>query len=116
VLSACGGAEVVDAGDVTVLVGERSGDGMAALLPGRLAVVDGCLGVQSEGDAAYVVVWPHGTEVVDEDPLTISVPDDGEHVLGDELEVGGGESPLKEPGGIDVEAECPGALIWLGHS
>lgn len=116
-LTGCGGADVVDAGDVTVLVGEGSGDGMTALLPGRLAVVEGCLGLESQDvDAAHVVVWPHGTEVVDEDPLTISIPDDGEYEVCDELEVGGGASPLDEPGGIDVQAECPGAAIWLAHN
>ena len=113
----CGGADVVEAGDVTVLVGERSGEGMTALLQGRLAIIDGCLGLESQDvDAVHVVVWPHGTEVVDEDPLTISIPNDGEYSVGDELEVGGGESPLDEPGGIDVEAECPDAAIWLGHN
>ena len=116
-LTGCGGADVVDAGDVTVLRGERSSEGMSALLPGRLAVINGCLGLESQDvDAAHVVVWPHGTEVVDEDPLTISIPDDGEYAVGDELQLGGGESPLAEPGGIDVKAECPGAAIWLGSN
>lgn len=116
-LAGCGGSDVVTAGDVTVLVGERSQEGMEALLSGRLAVLDGCLGLESEDEvASYVVVWPHGTEVVDEDPLTISVPDDGEHSVGDRLQVGGGETaPSGRPGGVDVEAECPGAAVWLAH-
>ena len=112
-----GASDVVTAGDVTVLVGERSREGMEALLPGRLAVIDGCLGLESEEVAAsYVVVWPHGTEVVDEDPLTISVSGGGEHSIGDQIQVGGGETTSSgKPGGVDVEARCPGAAVWLAH-
>lgn len=50
-LSACGSAEVAVVDDVTVLIGARSGSGMDALLPGRLAVVDGCLGLDYEDGA-----------------------------------------------------------------
>lgn len=116
-LAGCGGSDVVTAGDVMVLVGERSQEGMEALLSGRLAVLDGCLGLETEDEVvSYVVVWPHGTEVVDEDPVSISVPDDGEYSVGDRLQVGGGETaPSGRPGGVDVEAECPGAAVWLAH-
>jgi hypothetical protein len=116
-LAGCGASDVVTAGDVTVLVGERSQEGMEALLSGRLAVLDGCLGLESEEAAAsYVVIWPHGTEVVGEDPVSISVPDDGEYSVGDRLQVGGGETASSgRPGGVDVEAACPGAEVWLGH-
>ena len=81
-LSGCGGAEVAVVDDVTVLIGARSGSGMDALLPGRLAVVDGCLGLDYEdGAVSYVVIWPHGTEVVRDSPLTIALPDGEEHQL-----------------------------------
>ena len=114
-LSGCGGAEVAVVDDVTVLIGARSGSGMDALLPGRLAVVDGCLGLDYEdGAVAYVVIWPHGTEVVRDNPLTLALPDGEEYQLGDQLQVGGGESSSPTAGGIDVEQECPGAAIWLG--
>ncbi len=114
-LSACGSAEVAVVDDVTVLIGARSGSGMDALLPGRLAVVDGCLGLDYEdGAVSYVVIWPHGTEVVRDSPLTLALPDAEEHQLGDQLQVGGGESSSPTAGGIDVESECPGAAVWLG--
>jgi hypothetical protein len=64
-LAACGG-RAIPAGDVTVLVSERMGAGMDALGGGRLEVVGGCLGASGS-----VIVWPHGTEVVDEEPLRI---------------------------------------------
>ncbi len=66
------------------------------------------------GAVSYVVIWPHGTEVVRDSPLTIALPDGEEHQLGDQLQVGGGESSSPTAGGIDVEAECPGAAVWLG--
>ncbi|MBU2075042.1 MAG: hypothetical protein KKE65_03765 [Actinobacteria bacterium] len=114
-LSGCGGAEVTVVDDVTVLIGARSSSGMDALLPGRLAVVDGCLGLDFEDGAVfYVVVWPHGTEVVRDSPLTLALPDGEEHQLGDQLQVGGGESSSRMAGGIDVDEECPGAAVWLG--
>lgn len=71
-LAACGGGEAVSAGDAIVLVSERTGSGMEALGGGRLEVVGGCLGA-----CGYVIVWPHGTEVVDDEPLTIDVPGHG---------------------------------------
>ena len=52
---------------------------------GRLEVVGGCLGA-----GGWVIVWPHGTDVVEEDPLRIEVPDYGTFGLGDDVQVGGG--------------------------
>lgn len=113
----CGG-DVVTAGDTTVLVGQRATSGMDALGGGTLEVVGGCLGA-----GGYVVVWPHGTEVVDEDPLTIDIPDAGRVALGDEVQVGGGfvlehSSTTRSPGplqagGITVPAECAAYDVFL---
>jgi hypothetical protein len=121
-LTACGG-RVVEAGDVTVLVGQRSGSGMDALGGGVLEVVGGCLGA---GD--HVVVWPHGTEVVDEDPLTIDVPGEGEGEvsLGDEISLAGGyvdesdggagtQSGPVQVGGVRVPEACVGRGVFLSH-
>ena len=83
-LAGCGG-HVTMAGDVTVLVAAPAVDGMDALGGGRLEVVGGCLGASGS-----VIVWPHGTEVVAEDPLTISIPDVGTYRLGDDVRIGGG--------------------------
>lgn len=117
-VAGCGDAEVVTADDVTVLIGEQTQEGMDALLPGRLAVLDGCLGLESdEVDASYVVIWPHGTRVVGKNPLTISIPDDGEYSIGDQIQIAGGEAITSgNPGGVDVKAECPSTAVWLGHT
>ena len=118
-VSACGG-QVSSAGDVTVLVSERTGAGMDALGGGRIEVVGGCLGASGS-----VIVWPHGTEVVKEDPLTIDIPDYGTFALGDEAHVAGGyvlehSSSDVEPGpykvgGVTVPAECAEHDIFLAH-
>ena len=119
-LAACGAGEVIPAGDVTVLVSERTGGGMDALGGGRLEVVGGCLGA-----GGYVIVWPHGTEVVDDHPLTIEVPGHGTYDLGDEVEVGGGfvlehSSRDRELGpfdvaGVTVPAGCAAHDVFLAR-
>ena len=120
-LTACGG-QVISAGDVTVLVSERPNGGMDALGGGVLEVVGGCLGASGS-----VIVWPHGTDVVQDDPLTIDIPDYGTFALGDEVQVGGGyvldhseTSDDVEPGdylvgGVNVPAECAKHDIFLAR-
>jgi hypothetical protein len=95
---------------------------MDALGAGRLSVVGGCLGL---GDV--VVVWPHGTDVVDEDPLVVEVPEVGRVGLGDRVEVGGGfvvehsdrdEAPepgALEVGGVTVPSSCARRDVFLAH-
>jgi len=111
-LAACGGGEVVEAGDVSVLIGEDTGSGKDALLSGELTVIDGCLGISQ-----YVVIWPHDTEVTDDDPLTIEVPDIGTFTLGDTIELAGGEaSPnfdTSELDGVTVPDDCVESATWL---
>jgi hypothetical protein len=70
-------------------------------------------------------VWPHGTDVVEQEPLTIEIPDYGAFALGDELQVGGGyvlehSSSAVAPrpfevAGVTVPAECAEHDIFLAH-
>ena len=117
-LSACGGARAIDGGDATVLVAERTRGGMDALLEGTLAVVDGCLGI-TDGTtyADTVVVWPHGTEVTNDDPKTIDLPGVGEIAVGEEVSVGGGvdRSNTGRVGGLTVPSYCDSDEIWLAR-
>lgn len=116
-LAGCGG-EVMTASGTTVLVGAPSRSGMDALGGGTLEVVGGCLGA-----SGYVIVWPHGTDVVDEDPLTVDVPGVGRVALGEEFQVGGGfvlehSSTTRSPGpyragGIVVPAECAAYDVFV---
>ena len=66
-LAACGGGEMISAGEVTVLVSERTGSGEQALGGGQLEVVGGCLGASGS-----VIVWPHGTEIVVHEAFLVS--------------------------------------------
>lgn len=119
-LSACG-ARTISAGDVQVLVGERSRSGSDALLNGRLAVSDGCLGVEMTDTGSYVVVvWPHGTDVEEEEPLTVDVPDAGSLEVGDEVSLGGGFVTVEDGGpaqvgGVEVPEECASREVFLAN-
>lgn len=113
----CSG-KVVDAGGVKVLVAGHQSGGMDALGGGRLAVVGDCLGARGD-----VYVFPQGTEVTDEDPLTIDIPGVGEVALGEEFNIAGGwvvEGPADLPetgplelGGVTVPTECTKYDIFL---
>ena len=68
----------------------------------------------------------HGTDVVDEDPVTIEIPELGTYAVGDEVELGGGgiHAPQEdkvnqglEVAGVDVLATCgPDNPVVLTHS
>ena len=117
-LAACGGeARRLTAGDVAVLVSAPPDAGMDALGGGTVEVVEGCLGA----DGA-VIIWPHGTEVAEEDPLTIDVPDVGTVGLGDTVELAGGFvfEPTSAAPGQTYESElvpdsCADQPIFLAH-
>lgn len=92
--------------------------GMDSAGNGRLEVVGGCLGAEG-----FVFIWPPGTKVVEEEPLTIDVPDTGVFAIGEEIRIAGGfvlehsEDEI-EPGpiefaGITVPAECAKHDIFL---
>jgi len=88
---------------------------MEALGGGTVDVVDGCLGA----DGA-VIIWPHGTEVVSADPLTVDVPDVGEVTLGDAVQLGGGFvfEPTSEGQTYDSELvppSCADRPVFLAH-
>ena len=116
-LAGCSG-QSLNTNGVTVLVGERANGGMAAQGGGRLEVLDGCLG--ASGD---VIVWPFGTEVVDDDPLTIQIPEDGSFAVGDEMTVAGGyvlehSSTARDAGpfeiaGVTIPTACAENDIFL---
>lgn len=111
---------MLSVGDVTVLVSEPLEAGMDALGGGRVEVVGGCLGADGS-----VIVWPPGTEVIEDDPLRVDVPGSGTIGLGDDVELGGGyvlehSSDEVEPGpyevaGITVPAECAEHDVFLAH-
>ncbi|OMQ14576.1 hypothetical protein A7K94_0215660 [Modestobacter sp. VKM Ac-2676] len=123
-LAACGDPAAGDpstgrqatAGEVVVLVSAPQDAGMDALGGGTVEVVGNCLGADGT-----VVIWPHGTEVVTEDPLVVDVPEIGRVALGDVVELTGGFvfEPSSGPAGADpdprVPPECTGHPVFLAH-
>jgi hypothetical protein len=106
-LSGCGDdpGSVVRNGDSTVLVGaEGDGDNVAGIgFGGVVTMVGECLGIDTS-----TVIWPNGTAVVADDPLTIDVPGLGRVAVGDH--VAGGSDPYGNhlPSGIDaIPSDCP---------
>lgn len=120
-LTSCAG-RAIETDEATVLVGERSGGGDDALWSGPLEVVGGCLGVRGA-----VVVFPHGTEVIDEDPLRVDIPGDPEAALGDNVSLGGGfviehsegeraaSGPIRA-GGVEIPAACAAYDVFVSHA
>ena len=97
--------EVIRSGDTSVLIGaEGDGDNMAGVgYGGTVSMVGECLGLD---DAT--VIWPHGTTVVADDPLTIDVPGLSEVTVGDTLTGGADVYADYLPEGIDAIPEgCP---------
>jgi hypothetical protein len=119
VLTGCSG-KAIDVHGVTVLVSGRASSGMDAALTANLEVVGSCVGA-----GGVVVVWPFGTRVVDDDPLTIEIPDNGTFALGQEVSVGGGfvlehSSSAREPGPLEVSdvtvpTECADHDVFLAR-
>jgi hypothetical protein len=93
---------------------------MDAALTANLEVVGSCVGA-----GGAVVVWPFGTRVVEDDPLTIEIPDNGTFALGQEVSVGGGfvlehSSSAREPGPLEVSdvtvpTECADHDVFLAR-
>ncbi|MFL5797283.1 MAG: hypothetical protein ACJ77A_05040 [Actinomycetota bacterium] len=85
---------------VHVLTYAPTGVSMTALAGGRLAVLNGCLGIGNLGsgpDEATYVLWPRGYALVDRGGRQVLIDPVGEEVggLGDEVSLGGGGGPLR---------------------
>lgn len=90
-------------GGLHVMVGERPTGVMMAAFQGRLTRVGRCIGLGGD-----LMIWPHGTRVVDGDRIRIGNRTYG---LGDRFDGGGGvlERDPEDPGPLDVDAPpgCP---------
>jgi hypothetical protein len=110
-LSGCGGGgdgSVLRSGNSVVLVGpELHGPTVGVGFGGRVVMVGHCLGI-----SGVLTIWPHGTTVTSNDPLTIDVPGVGPLTVGDSVmggASGSGPGPTSYlPKGIDaVPSGCP---------
>lgn len=78
--------------------------GLHAQVVGALAVADGCVLLDQDGNR-FPVVWPSGTSVAGTDPLIIELPSGEQLELGDQVSGGGGYLS-QERAGIDVPNAC----------
>jgi hypothetical protein len=90
--SACGSGResvTVDPGRPVLVEGVDMDGGSDVLIAGVVTVVNGCLGLR-DGDQAFAVVWPKGSEYEADEGTTFRLPSG--HVLdvGDEFSGGGG--------------------------
>ncbi len=96
-----------------MLVGaEVHGASVGVGFGGSVAMVGDCLGVEGDG-ATATVIWPHGTTVTADEPLTIDVPGVGRVKAGDPIDGGGGDVDIDRlPKGIDaIPSGCPTELV-----
>lgn len=96
-------------GESIVLVGaEGDGEDRAGVgIGGTARMVGDCLGIDTS-----TVIWPHGTKIVSDDPLTIDIPGSDQVTIGDHVEGGGDVYSDYVPEGIDtIPPSCPGEVI-----
>lgn len=108
---ACGGQSEVNRGDYTIFVHggsllPRGGDD--ALVVGTLTTWSGCVLLQMEGfDHAYPVIWPSGTSIAGDDPLTLRLPSGEELTVGQAVSGGGGYyQATSDQVDVDIPAQC----------
>ncbi len=110
-LVSCGGQSEVSGDDYTIFVHDASllpRGGTDAEVVGTLATRDGCVLLEQEGfDIAYPVVWPSGTSIAREDPLTLKLPSGEELAVGQAVSGGGGYfHSSSDEVKVDIPAEC----------
>lgn len=103
----CGGQSEVSGDTYTIYVHDGSllpRGGEDALVQGTLTTWGGCVMLQQEGfDHLYPVVWPSGTSIASENPLTLRLPSGEELTLGQAVSGGGGYHDESSPRLDDVD-------------
>lgn len=107
----CGGQSEVSRGDYTIYVHGGSllpRGGEDALIEGTLTTRNGCVLLQMVGfDHAYPVIWPSGTSIAGDDPLTLRLPSGDDLILGQAVSGGGGyHYTTSDQVDVDIPAQC----------
>lgn len=112
-LAGCGGQSEVTGDDYTIFIHggsllPRGGDD--ALVEGTLTTRDGCVLLEHlEGfEIAYPVVWPSGTSIISEEPLTLKLPSGEEPIVGQVVSGGGG---YHQASSVQVEVSIPAGCV-----
>jgi hypothetical protein len=112
VLVGCGTSDqtAISRGPYTVYVhGDsmlpRGGDD--ALIEATVVARDGCVLLGFGGDATYPVIWPSGTSITDDDPLTLRMRSGTEVSVGGTVRGGGGSHDVDSSMvTVDIADEC----------
>lgn len=112
VLAGCGASDQteVSRGPYTIYIhGDsllpRGGDD--ALIQGTVVTRNGCVLLGFGDGAAYPVIWPSGTVIADDDPLTLTLRSGEQVIVGSEVSGGGGSHNLDSPMvTVDIADEC----------
>lgn len=101
-----GAGEVLHSGDAIVLVGAEgdSDEAMAGVgFSGDVAMVGACIGIDD-----VTVIWPYGTKIATQHPLTIDVPGLGRLKVGEHADGGADLYGHHLPKRIDaIPSDCP---------
>jgi hypothetical protein len=86
----------------------RGGDD--ALIEGTVVARDGCVLLSFGDDATYPVIWPSGTSITDDDPLTLRLRSGDEVGLGATVRGGGGSHDVESSMvTVDIGQKCRSA-------
>jgi len=86
----------------------RGGDD--ALIEGTVVARDGCVQLGLGNDDTYPVVWPSGTSVADDDPLTLRLRSGDQVTVGQTVRGGGGSHDVASPMvTVDIAERCRSA-------
>jgi hypothetical protein len=106
-----GGQSEVSRGQYTIYVHHGSllpRGGADALLEGTLVTTGDCVHLETEAGAAHPVVWPSGTSIADDDPLTLRLGSGEKVTVGERVTGGGGVYDVgnRSVVRVDIAEEC----------
>lgn len=108
-LGCTSGQTAISAGELTIYVHGNSllpRGGEDALIEGELAIRGNCV-LLTRDDVAYPVLWPSGTSIAQEDPLTLKLPSNEFLEVGQQVSGGGGYHRVgSNQVTVDIDYEC----------
>lgn len=105
-LAGCSGVSVKQSTSLVVITDAGFLTGDEALVFGELGVTEtGCVGLEKSKGKVYPTIWPRGTTIVEESPVSINIPGVGIKNLGDHIEGGGGYYRTGNRPALDEVAE-----------
>lgn len=109
------GPHVIQRENVRVLVAGPTDLYRQVEYSGKLKLgAGGCLGLSRDGTTTRIMMWPSGTRLIDDNPVTLEIPGAGRIALGQEIRAAGGQAMKASKHYPEVPEECqegnPGAI------